>query len=104
MGSKTNRKQMAAADGCGRDVKEAAAWASFYKEVAIQRIEPVPKGWRTVSEIAKMLGMSKSGLSNTFLKKINDGKLKPKLFKIRAGSFVRNIRHYYCEQVANQKD
>lgn len=104
MGSKANRKQVAAADGCGRDVREASAWASFYKDVAILQLDPVPKGWRTVSEIAKMLGRSNGGLSNTFCKKINEGKLKPKLFKIKIGSFIRNVRHYYCEEVANQKD
>lgn len=97
---------MAAADRCGRDVKEAAAWAAFYRDVALEKYEAAPKGWKTCSEIAVILGMSKGGLSNTMKVKEREGKLKGKvrLYKIKIGAFIRNVKHYYCEEAANQKD
>ena len=106
MGSKANRKQVATADGCGRDVKEAAAWAAFYKDVALEKYAAAPKGWKTSAQIAVILGMSKNGLSNTMKVKEREGKLKGKvrMYKIKIGSFVRNVKHYYCEEAASQKD
>jgi len=97
---------VAAADRCGRDVKEAAAWAAFYRDVALEKYEAAPKGWKTCSEIAVILGMSKGGLSNTMKVKEREGKLKGKvrLYKIKIGAFIRNVKHYYCEEAANQKD
>jgi len=53
-----------------------------------------------------ILGMSKGGLSNTMKVKEREGKLKGKvrLYKIKIGAFIRNVKHYYCEEAANQKD
>ncbi len=87
-------------------MKEAAAWAAFYRDVALEKYEAAPKGWKTCSEIAVILGMSKGGLSNTMKVKEREGKLKGKvrLYKIKIGAFIRNVKHYYCEEAANQKD
>lgn len=104
MGRKENRKQVAAPNGSGGTVKEAAAWAALYAKVGRMQIEPPPKGWRTVAEIAAMIGQNKASLSNTLREKFKAGLVKGKDFRIRNGSFVKMVRHYYCEQAANQKD
>lgn len=103
MGSKKNRREVAAADRGGGNVSqtsfvgEAAAWSKLYTEKLKHKGDDIPRGWRTSREIADMLGKNSGSVNNMFRKWKRTGKIKSRSFRIPIGNRLKAVAHYFCE-------
>lgn len=74
---------------------DTKSWVRVLCDELCGKIEEVPEGWMSLSQIKKELEMTK-GEAEVFMEKaIRIGRAEKKLFKIRVhGSGARSVWHY----------
>jgi hypothetical protein len=79
------------------ELRESAhAWVSgtFGKE-AVSTIDPVPPGWLTLEQLAKIMGVGKATMDSRIQVRLLDGTIRRKKFRIKTSRSVAGIYHYY---------
>ena len=75
-----------------RTNKAMADWAKALSEP--YKVEEVPEGWNTLSELCDKLEISESTLLRRLRALVKEGGAERRSFKIKLGKFKRDVAHY----------
>lgn len=75
-------------------MKNESAWAKAILKCVEGELEPVPKGWLTINQIAQVIGLQGSTTGKQLRRLIEHKKAETCFFKIRSGKVIRKVCHY----------
>jgi hypothetical protein len=69
-------------------------WIKALREARLGGSENVPKGWKTVRQLADEFGLQRPQTYTNLERMLSAGKTEKKNFRISVGSLVRATPHY----------
>jgi predicted transcriptional regulator len=69
-------------------------WLKKLRECAVEKVDEVPKGWKTARQIAEETHLSHQRVRGLIYEGVRSGKIQTRTFRVKTSTKVYPIPHY----------